>query len=505
MPHIPLTTPDGKKVKFNHPEGAPDEEIQEQIDSFVGQYEASRATGEEIRRLPGIANQILPEGPSLTEQRLKAFARGALPTAAALATGGLSIPAQMAIQGGVEGLMQGTGIAEPNPLQAVLAASLPPGLKFGTTVGRGLRKGAAEIVTPSGLRGAGVETVAERIGQPMTTVERVFKTPASQALYQAAKAQGGLTAQDASLVRNAIRQTIDDYRKLPNHSKAALKMMRDFEINVAARPAQRAEVPTGLVGLQGQSLFKEVQTSAATEAMDYDHLIRELQILNLNAGDAFRGGNSTLGQALKDVRNNVMGALNDSGSPAIRVANTAYYKEASAREILNQALRPGDVRAKIAVMLEREPAIGKAFGPDAIKDVMNTAELMSTVASSQPVGGWRQMLSALMEPVEQMFMSDKGREALRSMMKNAKTPREFQTKLNTAAQMLRTMPEIFSKEEKLRGESKTPVVNRQIKAWAARRDFDPVLGSLIVESEKDPNRSFMEKMGLAEVLTPCST
>ena len=262
-------------------------------------------------------------------------------------------------------------------------------------------KGLSEILNPGAVRKAGVEAVASRLGSAPTTLERAFQTPASKAAYEVADAVGPVNPKGAA---DVIAKAFQEHQALSNPDQKALRYLNNL----------------------GSKFGK-------SKSLQYSDMIDEVQMLKAQADSALNAANprNVLGQTLMDAREKILDVM-DKMSPAYRKANMLYRRESATTDILN-AVRTGTPGVALEKLIENNKSIAKTFGESAMKDISKIADALNDVASTTPAGGFRQMLSAITEPLGQMIGSNVGRRILRTTLSSTKasTP----AGLNSAVQL----------------------------------------------------------------------
>jgi hypothetical protein len=215
----------------------------------------------------------------------------------------------------------------------------------------------------------------------MTTFERASQTPASKAAYTLAESQGPVNTLDMA---DTLEQAFFKHADLSNPNQGALRYISN------------------------------VQRKMAGGKLAYGDVMEEVQALKARADSAF---NSTapegkiLGNTLMQAREMLINEL-DKTSPLYRNANRLMRQESATRDIMN-AIRSGAQGVNMEKLLENNPDIVQAFGPEAVKDIMAITNKLNSVASTTPAGGFRQFVAAAATPLTNMMASPVGRSILR--------------------------------------------------------------------------------------------
>lgn len=302
---------------------------------------------------------------------------------AALATGGMSIPAQMGINAAIEGGLQGAGINEPSKTQLALSALGP---LAGKVVQKGVREGVAatgRFMNGPAVRSAGVEAAAKVMGQEPNLMTRALNPKASKALYDVAE-QGGFipAAQAHTAVQNALRQ----------------------ELQMANPDAKTVQTLQGLAN-------KYAPGTAGTLMVDSADLLKEAQRLGRETTGAFRTGQNVTAQGMKDATAGLKAAI-----PGVTEADQAYTKEKVAGDIFKR-MRIGNQQAKIDQYIEDNGSkmLGAGFSQKDIQEIRDIAKRIGP-ATAAPVGATNRALDAIAKPVSEMILDAGGRKILRLVM-----------------------------------------------------------------------------------------
>lgn len=354
------------------------------------------------------------------EPAFRALSRAAIPTIAAGASflppvAALGLTGQAVLGAGATGLNQLLGLEEPSFGEIAKAGAFPLVAGGLVKMGKSAFKGIGEIIQPGAVREAGVEAIAGRIGQKETSLKRVFSAPASRAAFQAVRNQGPLVTDD---VVNALDTTLDKIKKFDPATGSGM-----------ANPPTRAVAQ-----------IKNVRDKfAALRTADYGDVVEEVQSMKRSAdallAQARPDGNAA--RAILDARAKILDVLDDV-SPAIKKANALYRREQSSQELVN-AMRSSNPGDKVRKLFENDALVARSFSKEEVKDIYHIADAISNVASASPMGGFRQLLSAITEPIGQGLSSETGRYLLRQTMQPNKSGgvSPTVTSLATVAQFMR--------------------------------------------------------------------
>jgi hypothetical protein len=284
-----------------------------------------------------------------------------------------------ALGGGAAGVIPAAGAALADAGTQLFAG--PAVIRGATNTLKSLGQGAAQYVMPGAMREAGMEAVAGRLGQPVTSLERVLQTPASKAAYALAESQGPVKTLDMA---DTIEQAFLKHADLSNPNQGALRYLSNLEKK-----------------LRGGQLA-------------YGDAMEEIQGLKARADSAFASRTpeaKTLGTTLMQAREMLLQEM-DKVSPLYRSANRLMRQESATKDIMN-AIRTGAQGVNLEKLLENSPDIAASFGPQATTDIMAITNKLNSVASTTPAGGFRQLISAMATPLTNMMASPVGRSVLR--------------------------------------------------------------------------------------------
>lgn len=359
----PLTTPERELISANRPLSRAGKALAGELGSGL------QSTGQ------GGLGAVL--GPL---QFLNAPAIGA---GAAVGTTAQNVLAQIPGLGGASGVVPAAGAALADAATQLLTG--PGIIKSVISGGKAAAKGVGEILAPGAVRRAGGEAIAKRLGSRPDVVERIFATPESQGLFEVARKTGEIGVEPLS-------RTVRD-------------VLRGFKSKIAKAPAR----VTKFLGDISENL-------KGRTTIDYSDAIDLAQDIRLEGQAALSGAraNPRVAKGLLEARDKLITEL-DKINPAIRQANAAYRKESATLDIMN-SVRSGAPGTNLEKLLENDPSIAKAFGKQAVKDILDIANALNDVAGATPMGGFRQILSAVTEPLGQMLSSDGGRAILRQTL-----------------------------------------------------------------------------------------
>jgi len=290
--------------------------------------------------------------------------------------------------GGAGGVVPAAGAALADAATQLVTG--PKVIKEGLKVAKDVYQIPARILAPGIVRKAGGEAIAQGLGAPASSLERVFQTPASKAAYTLAESQGPVPTTDLA---DTIQQAFFSHADLANPNKGALKYLSNLEAK-----------------FRGQ------------QQLPYGDVMKEIQALKAKADSAFESTSpegKLLGQTLRDAREYLIDEL-DRVSPLYRQANRLYRQESAVTDVMN-AVRQGTPGANLEKLIENHPDVAKAFSQKTIKDISQIAGQLSDVASSTPAGGFRQAAQAVSKPVmDMLFGGDWGRALLRQSLRAPK-------------------------------------------------------------------------------------
>jgi hypothetical protein len=321
---------------------------------------------------------------TMQDPQFQAAARATIPTLGA-ALGfvpGIGPLAQAGIGAGATYLNQLAGNEPRSNMEILKSGAIPLAAAGAVTALKGAGRGLGAIVRPGAMREAGVEAAAQRVGAEVSSVDRIFSTPASKAAYDALQAQGPLTT-------DPINQVV---------SSAVNKL------------SSRANPPRAAVAYL-QNLGKKYAPGGQA---DYADVVDELQSLRGTAEKAFAKDDNVTGRALMDARAGILDQL-DKVSPAAKEANAIYRREQAQQNIL-QTLRAPNPGVKIRNLFEQDKLAAGAFNQNEIKDIIDIADKITAVGSATPYGEAHRLVSAFAEPLSGMLTNRVGRWAMRNMM-----------------------------------------------------------------------------------------
>ena len=261
--------------------------------------------------------------------------------------------------------------------------------------GKSIFKGISELINPGALKEAGVEAVAERLGQTPRSLERIFKTPASKAAFDIVEKEGKV---DISGIHGAIQSTIDKLKGLANPPKQVVTYLENLEKKYRLFPqgpgTQKVTTQAGYPDIVEEMQYIQARAAGSAKSMAKDSLVTQ--------------------RAFNEARSSVLEEL-DKISPAVKKANALYRREQSTQGLIN-VLRGGNPGANVRKLFENDSLIAGTFTPEEVKDIYKITDLISDVASSAPAGLGRQALSAITEPIGQALATDVGRYLLRKTL-----------------------------------------------------------------------------------------
>ena len=383
------------------------------------------------------------------EPAFKALERATGPTLAAIAALHPAVRFGQAaiLAGGAIAANQLLGLESDDPIEIAKALAIPYGARgiaiAGRTAiagGKSVFKGLSELINPGALKEAGVEAVAERLGQAPRSLERIFTTPKSQAAYKAVQQEGQITLKG---VADAIQSAQTDLENLANPPKAAINWLKNLgtKFNPVKVVQEEKLSSGGILDISGKPIPPRIIQSkiTGTNTADYGNVVEEMQILKARANAAFRKADNATGIAFNEARAKILDKL-DQISPAVKKANALYRKEQSTQDIIN-VVRGGNPGANIRKLFENDALVAGTFTPGEVKDIYKITDLISDVASSAPAGLGRQALSAITEPIGQALASDVGRYLLRKTLTPVpgitSTPMNRVVGLSAVAQFMR--------------------------------------------------------------------
>lgn len=327
--------------------------------------EAAQPQGPSGRELMQQAQQkSVQEAGQVSRQLMTNVAVPAAQVGLGLATGGMSIPAQMAIGGGGEFLAQQAGLAPSDPGQVALQAAIPG-------VGRALAGGARGLgraianVTGRGQQ-AGEQAIAGRLNVPLGAVERSTFAP-SRGMFEQAR------------------------QSMPNLSKAQMAIRGAIDEEMALGSQANKQTVKTLEGI-GQDL---VDLSVGG-VEDSKVMVAKAQRLGKQADQAFRRGNTTLASTLKGAVDEFKRAI-----PGLKEADAAYTREDVVDKIFKAARKGKKVEAIDNLLADEGAKIRGVIPDDDIKAIRTIASQIENVTQGE-VGVTKTAFNTLVKS----FLSD---------------------------------------------------------------------------------------------------
>lgn len=308
---------------------------------------------------------------------------------AAVGTTAQNVLANVPGLGGASGVIPASGAAIADALTQV---GLGPGIIKGTAaLGKAGLRGVAKFIAPGELREAGVEIAAGKLGRPQELIARVLAEPTSKRLFKEMEQAENVPIRPIyDLVEGVFQKEVNS--NLPEFST----------INI-------------LNTLKG-SLKASLDNPNLTQS--YEALADTTQRLGGKARALIERRPNTA-RNLYELRASILDKM-DEISPTIKKANAEYRKELATDDLL-LSLRNSDPGAQFKRLLEMDRSLAKAFDPKDLRELQNIAEEMSTIASTVPAGGFRQVMSVITEAPRKMFTNPKGRALLRNSMQPVST------------------------------------------------------------------------------------
>jgi hypothetical protein len=359
----------------------------EDMKTLAGPMSIPSQTPEQSSSTPGAQQpDILKEGGQMAWGDAKrgsgTLARNVLVPAAqaglGIATGGMSVPAQVALGVGSEAIAQRTGLAPESNTQLGLSA-------LGPILGRVLptvTRAAGKLFTPSEkVSQIGKEAVAQRLGEVPDVVERAATRPASDELYAQARGAG-------SVATGGMKSTVDD----------ALKK------ELSKSTPDRATVK------RLENLTKKLTDNPNLDAAQ---VVDELQDLGHATTQAFKQKQSVRGTHLKEAT----GAAKQAAGkdiPALADADAAYSRERVVKDVLKATGQGNPVKALDELIEKSGPQMLKVMSKEELQDVRDIAGRIGRSVASEG------MLNRLHEGgkvmLSDMVGTDAGRKLLRHVM-----------------------------------------------------------------------------------------
>jgi hypothetical protein len=268
------------------------------------------------------------------------------PAASALlagATGGLSLPLQMAAQGGGEAALQATGVNPPSATQIGLAAGAPYGANKIAKGVAGLGRFAANLLG-KGQR-AGEQAIAKTLDVPGDVIERSTHAP-SKALYKEAEAPGGVNVQAA---KTAVDNAIDAEKQLGSQAnKAIIKKLQGISDDLASGTED-----AGVMVAKAQRLVKDAE--------------------------GYQRRAPSVAKSLKDTS----GHLKES-VPGLKQADVAYTRENVVDDIFNAVSKNKKVESLDALLRDKGDKVRSVIADKDLKDIYKIASQIENIGGSEP-------------------------------------------------------------------------------------------------------------------------
>lgn len=353
--------------------------------------------------------------------------------ALAIGTGGMSIPAQMAIGAGGEYLLQEAGLAPKNMSQVALQGALPGVGKAVVAGVKGAYKSVGKFAAPAATRTAAGEAALERTGATGSMIDRAYETPGSKGLYAAAESQSPLSARSvaktlkdaeasapkslsARPARRAIRETAENV--LPAIKKPEVEAATHMEAFIANK--QKAT----------EQYIKALRARPST--VTWKQAIDEVQGLRQKANEAFDGGNHIAGQTLVDAADSLVSKM-DKVSPVFQGANKAYNREQSINRVAEVFTKPGP-SAKLGLLMQKDKMTKAAFSQDEAKMFEKIARYIDTIgATGSPYSGMGgRILDTVVTPIAAFMRSGPGMYMMKQTFKDGVTPQTMGAVLSFA-------------------------------------------------------------------------
>lgn len=301
-----------------------------------------------------------------------------------LATGGLSIPAQMLIGGGTELGAQAAGLAPKSMGQVALAAT-PPLVKPAFQAARSGLRGLGQMIAPTALREAGTEAAAKVGGMAPDVVERAFQPKLSGKLYEVARSAGNI---GTSTLKAPIDDAIKAEQALSTPDRSSLKLLSNLSRKLASVPET-----------------------------NFDDVINEIQRLEKRASALYTGKNANpvAAKNLSDAADALADTVSKA-NPAYKAAVNRYLRERTTTKIVD-AIREGNASAKLNKLIDHEAGrISKAFSKDEINEIRQVAGQVAEAVGSGGEGFANRTFNAFTKPFSDMMESSTGRALLRNTL-----------------------------------------------------------------------------------------
>ena len=294
----------------------------------------------------------------------------------AVTTGGMSIPAQMALQGGAELAAQAIGLAPESTLGAVGALASPVAGKVLQRVGRVVGQGVgAATSTPEEIHRIGGEAVAKTLGMKSDLVERTLGPKLSNMLYQAERSGAPVPSkQFKGFVDDAIREQM----AMSTKDSVTIERLSNLSRKLASNK-----------DLSAKQVVEEIQAlkGAATK--------------QFKQGDPFSG--TTLSGTAK-------GAKQATGK--LEAADLTYAKEKQGESLVSAASAANPVRSVDEMI--RKLGASNVFSAKELNDVRDIATRIGRISQSD--GAFKSLLDKSRGAIGQIIANPVGRAMFRATL-----------------------------------------------------------------------------------------
>lgn len=331
------------------------------------------------------------EAQQFNQKMLRAIGVPLAQAGLAYATGGMSIPAQMAIGGGAELLAQKTGMAPESNVQLGLAAAAPglgpvvsKGIDLARKAGRGIVTTASRFAAPNAFRTGGVESAVEQLGGEPDVIKRVLSPKPSTTAF------------------NAVKSEFQDVptNKITRGITSALN-----EIPASAKSDAASDYLKGLHDILDQK-----------GNMPYEQIANEIQGMRTQAKQFLANKDFAGHAAVMKARSKIIAEM-DALSPALKEANAITRRMHNVDKI-EDALTMARSDVAFKKLLKKDALLSSMPEEDLrlVETIANKLTTVGTQASPFSNAGGR-LMNLAVRPLAAAFESPQGRSLIRKMFK----------------------------------------------------------------------------------------